>query len=95
MDKILIEFLGGVVNLEDTINIRNDDEHVYVDTAHGSIILYKSISYEEDETKAREEIQDKALNIRCMLQNAIVEALAGDDAVTIKVSDIVKKYEEL
>lgn len=55
MDKILIEFLGGVVNLEDTINIRNDDEHVYVDTAHGSIILYKSISYEEDETKAKEE----------------------------------------
>lgn len=88
MSNILIEFLGGVVNLDDTANIRNDDEHVYVDTAHGSIILYKS-------NNAKEELKDKALNIRCMLQNAIVEALASDDAVTIKVSDIVKKYEEL
>lgn len=95
MDKILIEFLGGIVNLEDTINIRNDNEHVYVDTAHGSLMLYKATSYEEDETKAKEELKDKALNIRCMLQNAIAEALASEDAVTIKVSDIVKKYEEL
>lgn len=95
MSKILIEFIGGIINLEDTINIRNDDEHVYVDTVNGSLMLYEAISDEEDEAKAKEKIKDKALNIRCMIQNACVEALANDDVVTIKVSDIVKKYEEL
>ena len=35
-----LEIVDGITDFDDTINIINDDKHIYVDIEHGTIMLY-------------------------------------------------------